>query len=250
MEGRRAMEDNSKACVLIVEDDDGWQKTLKHLLKPLDVRLEIAPDLSKGLKIAEKHPFGSKEPIRLVVLDMRFPSSADDKVDEKNGLNFLNIDNLYDFLDRSTPVIVFTAFEDYDDCVSAIKGGAHYYLPKTDPKGVKNNSQRLLDMCRKLLFPEPENARRTEVDETGSPNQEWFDEHHLEVREKYPGKYVIFLPKRIPALGDEPSASSEEIDGVRILASDSYKKLRSYVLRHPPVRAIMPIIVCIEGEPS
>lgn len=248
MEVSRAMKDKEKTCVLIVEDDESWQNTLRELLKPLNVGLEIAPDLAKGLEISEKHSSGSEEPIKLVILDMRFPTSTGDKIDERNGLNFLNIDNLYDFLDRSTPVIIFTAFEDYDDCVSAIKSGAYYYLPKKDPKGIKNNSQRLLDMCRMLLFPEKEEGM--ELDKKGSPNQEWFDEHHLEIRNKYPGKYVVFLPVEIAAARDEPSISFQELKGFRILASGSYETLRRYIFGHPPVRELMPIIVYVEGEPS
>ena len=102
-------------------------------------------------------------------------------------------------------------------------------------------------MCRKLLFTEPEKNKCSGIEGADSPNKEWFELHHHTVREKYAGKFVIFLPKRIAAANDEPSVMFEEIDGVRILSSDSYKTLRSYVLGHPPVRAIMPIIVDIEG---
>ena len=60
---------------------------------------------------------------------------------------------------------------------------------------------------------------------------------------------MVFLPMEIEAARDEPSISFEELKDVRILASDSYKKLRRYILGHSPVRELMPIIVYVEGEP-
>jgi len=237
------MNKKHRPTILIVEDHPDWQKTLEVLFEPLDVQLKIAPNLTQGLEIAEQHAPDSENPIDLVILDMRIPVAKGDQADLVGGIKFLT---QYQFLSPSVPIIVFTAFEGYDNCVKAIKGGAYYYLPKMDPMTNINNSKRLLEMCKELISREKE----PEAEEHASPDEKWFDKHHHEVRERYPGRYVIFLPATIVAVQANSSVSCEELDGVRMLAADSYNKLRSCILQDPALRKYMPIIVFVEGGSS
>ena len=231
-----------KPLVLIVEDNEDWRDSIQDLLTPLEIRLELASSHRVGLEIAERHPPNSVDPIDLTILDMRMPYKEKDYVKTNGGLDFLGVQQLYDLLDHNSPIIVFTAYDSYDDCIEAIKAGAYYYLPKSDPRPDVNSSQRLLEMCKEILFP-PE---KTKEKQRELPDEKWFDLHHEEVRTLYAGKSVVFLPAQM-TVEDNPAVSSNELDGVKMIAADSYTELRRYILDNPEVRELFPLIVFIEG---
>jgi CheY-like chemotaxis protein len=232
-------EKGRKPLVLIVEDDPNWQESFPDLFKPLNVRIKIAATLRQGLEIAEQYPPDSDDPLDLIILDMFIPRNKGQIIDQSGGVHFLKE---YGYILRLVPVICFTAYESYDNCVEVIKAGAYNYIPKTDLGTGANNAKRLLECCQKLLVTEEEVL----VKERDLPDEEWFERHHQEVRRKYSGKCVAFVPKMVTLEKKDKEVSCEEMYGVKVLSADSNKKMRWYILDNPELRELLPLVVLIE----
>ncbi|MBX6422879.1 sigma-54 dependent transcriptional regulator [Thermosulfurimonas sp. F29] len=110
--------------ILIVDDDQSFQRFLQLFLEKEGYRVLIAGDGTEALKILER-----EEP-DLILLDLRMP--------EMGGLEFLERLRREG---RETPVIVITAYASLDSAVRAKREGAYDYLPKPF---------RLEDLRRKL----------------------------------------------------------------------------------------------------
>jgi DNA-binding NarL/FixJ family response regulator len=64
----------------------------------------------------------------LIILDMRMPIKSDGLTNPQMGLLLLSAS--FQLFPRTTPVVIYTGYDSYDDCVSCIKLGAHDYIPK------------------------------------------------------------------------------------------------------------------------
>ena len=233
-------DDARKPLMLVVEDSEDWRQMLRLLLEPLDCRLEMRETLDEAFEFADAHDAESNDPIDLVILDWRVPDKADGAVDVKGGAAYLR---RYNFLPRTAPIIVFTAYPNYDECIEVINEGADYYLPKSEPGGV-DNSQKLLDKCKELL-KKPE--ERIEKEGKGAPSDEWFERNHEAVREQHAGNFAAFILAS-ETFSVDPAVSVEELDGVKILGAKTHNELRRCILGDSTLRQLQPLIVHIEGS--
>ncbi len=226
-------EEPRKPLVLVVEDDLVWGEKLRQLLEPLNSRLEICATLKEAFDFADAHDVESSDPIDLVILDMRVPDKPGEGEDVAGGIKYLRH---YDYLGRNSPIIVLTAYRSYAE---ALEHGVQYYLPKSEV-----DMDTILAKCNELLTKPKEEPNRQQPD---TPNDAWFVRNHEEVRKRHAGKWAAFLPGS-ETFGVEPSASVDELDGVKILVADNYNEVRRCIVRDSTLLRLCPHIVHIEGD--
>ncbi len=231
---------NKKQIVLIIEDNKKWQIEIQHLLESFKVKFLVASTIAEGLNIAKEFSKKPSNLIDLVILDMRIPFKKNTKTDHKGGIKFIKL-QLYNFFHNTPPIIFFTAYPNYDQCIEAIKDGAYYYLPKSSHIPGVNNSERLMKMCGEILCKEKIKAKHKK-----QPDEGWFKRNHMKVRERYSKKYVAFVAtdKKLKIL---KPIKMEKLDGVKILISNTYEKLRQCIIEDEHLINILPLIVYIEG---
>ena len=133
---------NSKARILVVDDEASARSGLEKLLKQAGYTVDTAPDGEKALAIAAEHPPD------VVVTDLKMPVM--------DGMQLLA--KLRE-QDRDLPVLVATAFGDVTAAVAAMRLGASDFLTKPIDFDVLTVSiERGLE--RRALRVEAENLRR------------------------------------------------------------------------------------------
>jgi DNA-binding NtrC family response regulator len=122
------MNPDSKATILIVDDEDGIRDSMRMLLKD-QYRLVFSGNGREALKL-----FKSESP-DLVLLDIRLP--------EIDGLEVLS--RMKD-LDPEAEVIMLTALNTINYAVSAMKAGAYDYLTKPfDIEAIQSIIEKVLE---------------------------------------------------------------------------------------------------------
>jgi DNA-binding NtrC family response regulator len=122
------MNPDSKATILIVDDEDGIRDSMRMLLKD-QYRLVFSGNGREALKL-----FKSESP-DLVLLDIRLP--------EIDGLEVLS--RMKD-LDPEAEVIMLTALNTINYAVSAMKAGAYDYLTKPfDIEAIQSVIEKVLE---------------------------------------------------------------------------------------------------------
>lgn len=182
--------------ILCVEDQPKQADTLRDLLGYLPARVEVA--LTGDAAVARLTADPGDDPYRLLVLDMWVPrGSSDGRHDAEAGLKLLlNLRRGFFQTDPATPVVIYTAYEGYELCNQCLRAGADYFLPKFDAS--RNNSERLVEVCRDLLARRPDPLRR------------WLDRELPNLSVAHAGKFVVVV---------EPARGEYRVD----LAADTFE---------------------------
>jgi two-component system response regulator HydG len=133
---------NSKARVLVVDDEASARGALAKLLEHAGYAVDAAGDGAEALTIASEHPPD------VVVTDLKMP-----------GMDGLTLLAKLREQDRDVPVVVATAFGNISAAVSAMRAGAADFLTKPiDFDMLSVAIERALE--RRALRVESENLRR------------------------------------------------------------------------------------------
>ena len=124
--------------VLLVEDDEHARAALKEELGEHGIGVIEAGSIEAAIQAIRC------DGVDAVVLDMRMPP------DELAGLRLLRSIFHFGIATVSVPIIVFTGFESYENCVAAMKAGAADYMPKRGTSGT-NPVAELVRRCEKLM---------------------------------------------------------------------------------------------------
>ncbi|MCX6909758.1 MAG: response regulator [Verrucomicrobia bacterium] len=211
--------------MLLVDDDPLLKKTLVPLLEDLSCTCSCAATGDEAVDLMLEAAKEQK-PFDIIILDLWVPRKTGGQIDRQLGLLLLNTH--YQILAYGTPVIVFTNHPTFENCVNCIKAGAYDYLPKVAEEG--NNTEKLLLLCRKLLFPEFTDDERSK----------WVKEHAAQLRERFAGKYVALIRE---AVGREAKLDQEPLDGWTFLVGESKQGIALKMLTDPILRWETPYVV-------
>lgn len=211
---------------MLVDDHQDLCDTLKALLERLPARVEAFCDGESALESLLSVEVQA-DPYQLVILDMFLPRKVGDPV-ECLGVRLLRS---YNLLSLETPILVFTQYPTYENCVASIKAGAYDYIPKSTAEG--SNHGRLLDVCRGLIYPEQD------------PLTKWIETNFDWLAQQHQDEYVAVLE---PPAAAGSRAAFEQIDGKLILTSASSESLKKTMLADPVLRWMEPNIFKIPKE--
>ena len=118
------MTPTTRQPLILVADDvpEYREDTADRLRREFSARVITADTVMGAVEVAKEH----KDALDIIILDMHMPL-------DKNKAQVL-IDGGIQFLRRfgadTVPVIVFTAYWSFQDCVVAVLAGAAAYIPK------------------------------------------------------------------------------------------------------------------------
>ncbi|HEX3147263.1 MAG TPA: response regulator [Gemmataceae bacterium] len=203
-------------AILCVEDHDQVAGVLSSLLSNLPARVDVAANGDDAIRLILRKT-DEKSAYDLIILDRRVPRSAGEPVD----IDFAStaqstIRSLFGLI----PIIVFTNYPSYENCIDAIRAGAIDYIPKTDPNSSSINFERLFESCKRLFCP----ATTTSIDPIGT----WFQENLTTLIAKFPGKVAAVI---------EPEYArrvkvGEAIGGYAVIPGDSLAEVRSIIFHN------------------
>lgn len=179
---------NDRPCILVADDDPEFrEELLPEALGRLNARVLTAKDVLEACLVVAEHGAQSKDPLDLIVLDMHMPCNADSaQIAEEAGIQFLRACHLTD-----SPVVVFTAYPSYRNCVRAVQAGAVAYLPKKEHdafKGPEGGIDGLIETCRRLLT-------RPQADKMHLlPDGFWMSQNYDWLLREFAGRWVAFVP--------------------------------------------------------
>ncbi len=156
---------DDRPLVLVVDDDPEFrEEILPEALGRLNARVLTAQDVLEARLVAAEHDADTNDPLNLVVLDMQMPRhGAEVETAEDGGIQFLRPYHRPD-----CPVVVFTAYPSYRNCVRAARAGAAAYLPKKEHDafgGPEGGIDGLIETCRCLLTTPPAGEMRLPTNE-------------------------------------------------------------------------------------
>jgi DNA-binding NtrC family response regulator len=213
--------------VLLVDDNAAVVESLLPLLKELPSECTVATTWNETVDVVLKAA-KDNAPFDLAIFDLWVPFNKDGPVDKGGGLMFL-LENVYfQILPYGTPLIVFTGHESYETCVRCIKAGAIDYLPKVIEEG--NAVEKLLALCRRVLFPEFKEDDRTA----------WVRDHAGQLRAKFAGKFVGLIAESV---GRKAGLKQEPLDGYMLLEAASKREIGERMVQDPILRWEKPYIV-------
>lgn len=148
-----------KPLVLVIDDDADFRDRIipKALERALGVRTIKAANATEAKDQYNRHHILSQDPIDLVVLDMHMPESAHDGALVEKGLEILEWVKRLGWI--GIPVVVFTAFATFGNCVKSMHLGTRDYVPKMPMKHTLGPTQPiteggtddLIAACKRLL---------------------------------------------------------------------------------------------------
>lgn len=134
---------SSEATVFVVDDDDALRKSLRRMLKSVDLPVETYPNAQAFLEAYDPARPGC------LVLDVKMP-----------GLSGLELQEELARLDRRIPVIMISAHGDVEMTVRAMKRGAVDFLKKPyRGKVLLERVRQALALDGRLRVEEAERAR-------------------------------------------------------------------------------------------
>jgi CheY-like chemotaxis protein len=225
-----------KPLILIVDDVPEYrERILPALARILGCRSCTAGNVQEALRLASEHSPDSGDPVALVILDMHLLIDPDHiNVVDDGGLRFLH---RYKFTE--CPIVVFTAYPTFFNCVAAIQAGATAYIPKVK-RDNEGGPDALRETCEKLL-------RGADQAVEAPPTRDWIGRNHVQLTSKFNGKWVAFIPKEVVKSADVPQQLTE-LDGLLLLAGDSYEGVRAKIIELPSVLKAQPIILRVRGK--
>ena len=233
-----------KLVVLIVDDEKEYrEELLPNEFFNIGATVVTASDVDSALRlIASRFGPSASEHLDLMVLDMHMPlAEYGASVDEEAGVKLLNkLFSLHEYKLVECPVIVFTAYASFTNCVRAIKAGAADYIAKTateDP--CEGGLNGLMSSCRRLLFPGPPRTRLETV-----PTADWLRLHGSWLRENFKEKWVAFIGEHIArSAGLADVAQYPVLDGIVILSGATYDEVRAAIANQPTLLEQLPTVV-------
>lgn len=220
--------------VLCVDDNKVLCETLAAVMTngPNPLRMEFAHDGEAAMDSLLDEST-SEDPYRLLILDVRVPKVEGDSVDERLGINLLygllEQQNSLSLLPAGTPIVVYTAFPTYLDCVECVRRGAADYIPKTDLDTDANNVELLDRRCRELAYP---------VQPAPSEVKIWLDKNRDKLVREYGGGFVGLVRRdldvELPIVGD-----------FAVLKGETYGEVRHRILSDRVLRWEKPSIINI-----
>lgn len=221
--------------VLVIDDVELFAKELlPEMFSQMGCRVVSASNVQEGTKLAAQHAPESDDPLDLVVLDMHMPlEEAEGRIAQDAGIRFLKEYRLSD-----CPVVVFTAYPEFSNCVDAVKAGATAYIPKTSRKNQEGGPDDLRETCRRLLFEsnEPEEV---------APTKKWMQENSEELARRYNGKWVAFVSMDMKGLNTE---IGDPLNGVLLIDGDSFDEVRRKVIDSSVVLGTLPPIFRVRAD--
>ena len=227
-------EQQRKPLILVVDDVPEYRESLlPRLVEAIGCRVCKASNVQEAAIEASRHGPKSSDPLDLVILDMHLPLDAMSATvaEDDGGIQFLLGYRFY-----RCPVVVFTAYPSYRDCVVAMKAGATDYILKVRV-GNEGGPDALREACERILKP-------TQGTEDAIPTRSWIEENHQWLGARYRGKWVAFVDK---ALGEHAKLQVDaERDGVLLLAGDSYEDVRERIQTSPEVLRSRPSLLLVQ----
>jgi CheY-like chemotaxis protein len=214
--------------ILCIEDVPDHAARFKEALSAIPAEVDIAGNGDQALDFLT---VPGRKAYDLIVLDVRIPRLAGGAIDNRWGVNFmLHHQKYYSLVPSTTPVIVFTAYPLFNDCVECIRAGARDYLPKLDPYTQISNLDLLVQRCTQLLHETP-------VDDT---DLEWISKHEQELSALARCKYAA----PIPAQTAKAAGVSGTLVGGRVLIEgDTIEEIKRQLLVNPILRWERPRVV-------
>lgn len=224
--------------VLIVDDDPEYrEEILPEFVKTrLAGRALVAADVKSGLKVAAEHDPQSVDPLDLAIVDMHMPESPDTVAVKEGGIECVT--QALGLRVHPKPVVVFTAYPDYANCVKAIRAGARAYvekLPDTGEPGIDILERE----CKRLL------AEEDEIKEKAPPSAVWMDRNYAWLCERYPGKWVAVVDESTGDAAQVNRAEKVLRDGLYVLVGSTFRDVRADIIDDAALRAITPAIVML-----
>jgi CheY-like chemotaxis protein len=177
---------SDQPLILIADDDPEFREQLiPEALGRLNSQIRKARDVEEACLVAAQQD-SKGEPLDLIVLDMHMPLHKKTKdIADDGGIQFLRGHHL-----TRCPVVVFTAYPSYYNCVRAVQAGAVAYLPKAEQeayKGKEGGIDQLVETCRELLkAPQPTESRFP-------PDGDWLEQNYEWLCEEFGGLWVAFV---------------------------------------------------------
>jgi CheY-like chemotaxis protein len=203
--------------ILCVDDHKELCEELRAMLAGLPARVDVAYDgdgaIDRLLDLTV-----TRDPYDLVILDMRVPVVWGQGVDPKLGLTLLtDVPRYYQLLRLGTPVIVFTQYPSYSNCVLCMKAGAFDYIHKAeDPETGELGVRVLYRRCKEILYPEKPAT---------DPLRDWLDVHLAELAERYGGKMVALVEGR---LAEDAGVVGESVGRFVLISGETYLNFRRF----------------------
>jgi CheY-like chemotaxis protein len=230
--------------VLVADDDREFREELiPKALGELRARVLQAANVAEACFLAAKHGAGSDDPVELVVLDMHMPLHENClDVARDGGIRTLQ------FFGRCTaPVVVFTAYPSFRNCVAAVRAGASAYLPKKsqsvykeEPEGGRDD---LVETCRRLLEGRPAEPPPPRT----LPEPDWMQENYEWLCGQFAEKWVAFI--------EPDKARAAEIEVVDrgaygVVARDQEDALRRLLVEKAAYLGYLPEALWVPEIPS
>ena len=231
------------SVVLVIDDDEEFRDDIlpTFVERKLGARAVTAASIAGGIKQLSEHTRNTAEPAQLLILDMHMPESeAHVNVLADAGLQIMrHIRALREYKLVDCPIVVFTAYPSYANCVESVKAGADAYVPKYLEKPSDKSALDLLEeACKTVLklAAQPGIAM--------PPSKEWLDRNYQWLLTAFPGYWVAFVSEE--AARTVAIAGYVARDGVALVADDSYEAVRRQLLQVPAVLNELPIRVLLE----
>lgn len=226
---------NTDPLVLVLDDEPDWLEEIRHALAGITRNIAGVTSAQEALAFQAEHGPETSNPVRLIVLDVQIPWKEGETINERGGLDLLPCLLLeYELIHSSIPVVVFTAYPDFDECIECIRAGAYYYLPKNESG--KTRLPDLTNICaRALAGDEPTSS---------TPSQAWIKQFSAELQLRFNGKYVAVVPTEnaTPLAVGEGTAV---IGGCVVLNGDTFQAVRNQILSDARVRRTRPVIFIV-----
>ena len=227
---------SDRPLVLVADDDlEFREELLPEALARLNVRVVKAKDVREACLVAAEHDAPSEDPLDLIVLDMHMPLHEDTKdVAADGGIQFLRSYEL-----TTCPVIVFTAYGSYRNCVGAVEAGAAAYVPKMSHDtydGPEGGIDDLIETCRRLL------EKPKTVETRLPPDDDWLSRNYDWLCREFGGRWTAFVhpePARVAGL------TGIEHDGLLLKGDESADNLKRTIVAKLPLLGTIPPIVFV-----
>jgi CheY-like chemotaxis protein len=205
--------------ILYVEDRPEFARQVGEKLRTIPAEVEVA---SCGDEMVDR--LLSDTRYDLVVLDVKVPRSRGRAEDIDFGVSFLvEHQGYYQLIPPSIPIIVFTSYPSYPDCVSCVRSGARDYIPRTDPVSHQSNLSVLADRCSQLLKADP--IQDTEFG--------WLREYQGRLQETIGAPYIAAIPNPKAV---EAGITGAVIGGRTLIESESIGDIKRILLSNPVLR--------------
>jgi CheY-like chemotaxis protein len=236
----------SKPLVLVVDDEPEWQEAIRTMLLRMGAEVRLAPTFQQACEIAAAHSPESAAPLTLVIIDMRMPQGAKEaQLDEQAGIHVLRaVHALQAYGLVQCPMIVFTAWPSYENCVKAVKAGAWAYICKyRDEDGTHGASRgidELKEWCERIVVSGEPLESPLAADDT------WLGRNYDWLRAQFGGQWVATVNRE--RLGEFAEGLPQQ-EGVVVLAGSSFDAVRDAVLKLPAALRQTPTIFFVPKKP-